>query len=99
MAGTRRCKVCGREYDYCKTQLSADIFRWQDVACSKEHGALYFARIAESRGETVEEPASFHVPDSTVAEHDAMLIADLDGEDAIFDEDFENSDEEIAIEQ
>ena len=48
--GTRICKVCGKEYEYCKTWLSTDKFRYQDVACSPECGAIYFAKIAESRG-------------------------------------------------
>ena len=31
-----------------------DAYRWQDVACCKEHAAQYFAAIAESRNESVE---------------------------------------------
>ena len=46
---TRICKVCGKEYEYCKTWNSTDKFRWQDVACSPECGAKYFARIEASR--------------------------------------------------
>lgn len=44
----RKCRVCGKEYPYCKTWTS-DKFRWQDVACSPECGAIYFARIEASR--------------------------------------------------
>lgn len=47
--GTRFCRVCGMEYKYCKTNRREGIFRWQDVACSPEHGAIYFARIEASR--------------------------------------------------
>ena len=47
--GTRICKVCGKEYPYCKTFTPADVFRWQDVACCAEHGAEYFAQIEASR--------------------------------------------------
>lgn len=56
--GTRICKVCGKEYEYCKTWNSTDKFRYQDVACSPEHGAIYFARIAASRSsnKTASEP-------------------------------------------
>lgn len=44
------CRVCGKEYDPCRTSSSSGgAFRWQDVACSKEHGAVYLARIEESR--------------------------------------------------
>lgn len=48
---TRVCKVCGKEYEYCKTWLNKDKFRYQDVACSPECGAEYFKQIAISRGE------------------------------------------------
>lgn len=47
--GTRICKICGKEYEYCKTWLSQDKFRWQDVACSPECGSKYFALIEASR--------------------------------------------------
>ncbi len=56
---TRICKVCGKEYKYCKTWLSTDKFRYQDVACSPECGSIYFANIAISRAEsTVDEPST-----------------------------------------
>lgn len=47
--GKRKCKICGKEYDYCKTELPANIFRWQDVACSRECGVKYFARVEAAR--------------------------------------------------
>lgn len=55
--GTRICKVCGKEYEYCKTWVSANKFRWQDVACSPECGAIYFKQIEESRASATDEPA------------------------------------------
>ncbi len=51
--GIKVCKVCGAEYEACHT-LRPNLnneFRWQDVACCPEHGAIYLARILESRGE------------------------------------------------
>lgn len=45
----KTCKVCGKEYEYCKTK--ADGFRWMDVACCPEHATEYFKKIAISRGE------------------------------------------------
>lgn len=49
-AAVKECKVCGKEYPYCKTnRQNADIFRWQDVACCQEHGSIYFAQIKASR--------------------------------------------------
>lgn len=43
------CKICGKEYETCTAIGDQGVFRWQDVACCKEHGALYFAQIEESR--------------------------------------------------
>lgn len=47
---TRICKVCGVEYPYCKTHRPSEVFRWQDVACCPEHGAIYLDEILRSRG-------------------------------------------------
>ena len=47
--GTRKCKVCGTEYEYCRTVRNGDAFRYQDVACCPEHGSIYLARVLESR--------------------------------------------------
>ena len=49
--GKRMCKICGKEYEYCKTERGDGVFRWQDVACCPEHAEEYFAQIAASRGE------------------------------------------------
>lgn len=49
---TKTCKVCGKEYPYCRTERRvAGVFRWQDVACSVEHGSIYLERILASRNE------------------------------------------------
>jgi hypothetical protein len=50
----RTCKVCGREYDYCKTWNNTNKFRWQDVACTPACGEKYFALIEASRNPVVE---------------------------------------------
>ena len=52
--GTRICKICGKEYEYCKTKARG-AFRWQDVACCEEHANQYFRAIAISRGELIPE--------------------------------------------
>lgn len=53
---TRICKVCGKEYPYCRTERRvAGLFRWQDVACSVEHGSIYLNEVLASRNE---KPAS-----------------------------------------
>lgn len=49
---TRICKVCGKEYPYCRTERRvAGLFRWQDVACSVEHGSIYLKDVLASRNE------------------------------------------------
>lgn len=86
---TRVCKVCGREYPYCKTELkNGNIFRWQDVACCPEHGSEYFALIAASRDEA---PVTKERP----------RVVDIIDDDAEEDEDFideyEDDEEDIDI--
>jgi hypothetical protein len=43
------CRICGNAYEACKTVNVANIFRWQDVACSPECGAKYLHKIQLSR--------------------------------------------------
>lgn len=48
---TKRCRVCGKEYEACRSaNRAAGVFRWQEVACSPECGAIYLQKINESRG-------------------------------------------------
>ena len=50
---TRKCKICGVDYPYCKTVNRAGAYRWQDVACCPEHGSIYLAKVIAARsGET-----------------------------------------------
>lgn len=49
----RVCKWCGAEYEGCHTIFNGNMYRWQDVACCIEHGALYFEAIANDRGTTL----------------------------------------------
>ena len=89
---TKKCKVCGKEYEYCHTNRTvAGVFRWQDVACSPSHGSEYLARVLESRGQKPIE--------DKVAAKDAEVVADFsdlidDEEDELFEEDFEDEDDE-----
>jgi len=48
-SGRKVCRVCGKEYEYCKTERNKSVFRWQDVACCPEHAMAYFDAIEESR--------------------------------------------------
>jgi len=54
MKGTRICKICGKEYPYCKTPNPNNVFRYQDVACCPEHGTQYLREVLIARGELVE---------------------------------------------
>lgn len=59
----KTCRVCGKQYEACRTANINNVFRWQDVSCSPECGAEYLRRIELSRGgasaslETHDEPA------------------------------------------
>ena len=84
--GTKICKVCGKEYEYCKTWRPSEVFRYQDVACSKECGDIYFAKIMKSRGlidkdNTVEESIGVEeqcsvADDTSIDDSGEMLSAD-----------------------
>lgn len=51
--GTKVCKICGKEYECCKTVRHIDgVFRWQDVACCVEHGQEYLNLVLAARAGT-----------------------------------------------
>lgn len=79
--GFKECKICGKMYEYCTTERRDTIFRWQDVACCPEHGAMYFARVADSRGEKLPKSVASLLP----------VIAPVD---EYIDDDFEDEEEE-----
>jgi len=84
---TRKCKVCGKEYPYCKTELKdGNIFRWQDVACCQEHGAEYFALVAKARSAK-----------ATTCESDDFDIDDDFEDEDFFDEEEDEEEEDIEI--
>ncbi len=57
MTAKKICKVCGKEYECCKTERF-NVFRWQDVACCPEHAEIYFERVAQARSQApvIQEP-------------------------------------------
>lgn len=89
---TKICKVCGKEYEYCHTNRSvAGVFRWQDVACCPEHGSIYLARIVESR-------KAKPIDNNVMAKNGCAVINFSDlieyEEDELFEEDFEDENDE-----
>ena len=48
---TRICRVCGKQYVACATP-NYGVFRYTDVACSKECGQEYLRQVLEARGES-----------------------------------------------
>lgn len=68
---TKICRVCGKEYEYCHTARKvAGIFRWQDVACSPEHGTVYLSKIRESRNPVETEDSTVTVEDDSAELYD-----------------------------
>lgn len=49
----KKCRVCGKDYEACHSVRKANVFRWQEVACSPECGEIYLRKINESRNPTV----------------------------------------------
>lgn len=64
---TRICRVCGKEYPYCKTyrDINSDKMIWQNVACSPECGKIYFDRILKSRSKSNAEESVENVSKKT----------------------------------
>lgn len=96
---TKKCKVCGAEYEYCHTaRRVAGVFRWQDVACCPEHGSIYLAKIEASRSA---QPVADEIAEKDVevieAVSDYSDLDECDGEDTWFEDDFEDETEETAI--
>ena len=60
------CKVCGKKYPYCMTNV-LNAFRWQDVACCQEHAKIYFDLVAKARGENTEPQDEVVTADETDA--------------------------------
>ena len=79
---TLKCRVCGKEYEACRSAKRVDgVFRWQDVACSPEHGAAYLNLIRKSRA----------------TEHDAVANTSIEQAFALFEEEYLNDVEDAIV--
>ena len=79
---TLKCRVCGKEYEACRNAKRVDgVFRWQDVACSPEHGAAYLDLIRKSRA----------------TEHDAVANTSIEQAFALFEEEYLNDVEDVIV--
>lgn len=96
--GIKICKVCGIEYQYCKTENRSNRFRYQDVSCCPEHGEIYFAQIMKSRsGKNSDDIITDKDADNsnnTVSNFDDLEEFDDDNE---FEEDYNYEAEDTAI--
>ena len=88
---TRICKICGSEYEYCRTERNVpNLNRWQDVACCVDHASEYFARVEAARAAS---SPTLHIENSNVEQE--VVISNVDMEIDIEDDgEFEYSDEE-----
>lgn len=67
MSAKRICRVCGKEYEACHTLAPMiNTFRWQEVACSPECGAIYLRDVLRARGELPKDHSE-GVPDGIVS--------------------------------
>ena len=86
---TKICKICGKEYPYCKTFRDEGIFRWQDVACCQEHGSEYFAAVLAARAKQSEKVKEAVAPKKEPVKEGSMKESFYNDE-----LDFEDEDEE-----
>lgn len=96
-AATRKCKVCGCEYEYCHTaRRVAGVFRWQDVACCAEHGSIYLEQIIKSRSQDCSSDSSYETTEDNPSE--SVEVLDDEENDDLFEEEFDDDEDELAIE-
>ena len=95
------CKVCGKQYEYCKTPNYDDKFRWQDVACCEEHGAIYFKQVEEARARARREAEEAEAIDKLkdIDEPSSVVMEDEPDDDERYTEDDvqENQDQDNEL--
>lgn len=91
MKATKICKICGKEYPFCKTVRPKGTFIYQEVACCEEHAIEYFAKIAASRNGNKPEVEETPIASENIDDENDDL---LDDEDFYDDEDYFDEDDE-----
>lgn len=78
MTPKKQCRVCGKDYEPChSTRLQPGVFRWREVACSPECGAIYLQRIQESRGLIPKESRKSRAKKPVIKPVEAEVVADF----------------------
>lgn len=85
-----KCRVCGKGYEACRSAKRVDgVFRWKDVACSPDCGAIYLDLIRKSRGVkndvVVPVERDFSVIEDEYKDEDEDVVFDLESEDEEFE--------------
>lgn len=96
----KKCKVCGKDYPYCKTVVKAGVFRYQDVACCPEHGSIYLARVQASRAGTPIAERPTEIVEPTFEELHTIIVSEMNivNDEDDLDEDFDDNVEEPVFE-
>lgn len=77
MTPKKQCRVCGKDYEPChSTKLQSGVFRWREVACSPECGAIYLQRIQESRGVMPKDDKKLRSKKRTVKSVEVEVVTD-----------------------
>lgn len=77
MTPKKQCRVCGKDYEPChSTKLQPGVFRWREVACSPECGAIYLQRIQESRGVMPKDDKKLRSKKRTVKSVEVEVVTD-----------------------
>lgn len=93
MTGILKCRICGKEYEACRSaNRVSGVFHWQSVACCVEHGAEYLALIRASRAETA-------APEKSASVEEAYALFDAEYDEVeVEDEELDESNGDIEIE-
>ena len=95
---TQICKVCGKEYPYCRTARPDGLYRWDNVACCPEHAAIYFAEVEAARsGASATTEATTLAEEATPVEATQEEDEEYELFDPDFEEDFDDSEEESLL--